>query len=77
MLSGNFNLCVFPCFQFIKNRLNNYYVHAGSVEEVELKGENKVKVTFTVLQKFAEHIRQASKAQLVRPFIIGERVPEP
>jgi len=51
-------------------------LHAGSVEEVELKGENKIKVTFTVLQKFAEHIRQDSKAQLVRPFIIGERVLE-
>ncbi|MGZ5135947.1 MAG: MlaD family protein [Flavitalea sp.] len=51
-------------------------LHAGSVEEVELKGENKIKVTFSVLQKFAEHIRQDSKAQLVRPFIIGERVLE-
>lgn len=51
-------------------------LHAGSVEEVELKGENKIKVTFTVLQKFAGHIRQDSKAQLVRPFIIGERVLE-
>jgi len=51
-------------------------LHAGSVEEIELKEENKIKVTFTVLQKFAEHIRQDSKAQLVRPFIIGERVLE-
>jgi len=51
-------------------------LHAGSVEEVELKGENKIKVTFSVLQKFAGHIRQDSKAQLVRPFIIGERVLE-
>ena len=51
-------------------------LHAGSVEEVELKGEKKIKVTFTVLQKFAEHIRQDSKTQLVRPFIIGERALE-
>jgi phospholipid/cholesterol/gamma-HCH transport system substrate-binding protein len=51
-------------------------LHAGSVEEVELKGENKIKVTFSVLQKFSDHIRQDSKAQLVRPFIIGERVLE-
>jgi len=51
-------------------------LHAGSVEEVELKGENRIKVTFLVLQKFAGHIRQDSKAQLVRPFIIGDRVLE-
>jgi phospholipid/cholesterol/gamma-HCH transport system substrate-binding protein len=51
-------------------------LHAGSVEDVELQAEKKIKVTFTVLEKFAGHIRRDSKAQLVRPFIIGERVLE-
>jgi phospholipid/cholesterol/gamma-HCH transport system substrate-binding protein len=51
-------------------------LHAGSVDDVELQAENKIKVSFTVLNKFAGHIRQDSKAQLVRPFIIGERVLE-
>lgn len=47
---------------------------AGSVEDVDIQQENKIKVTFTVLKKFAEFIRQDSKVQLVRPFIVGERV---
>lgn len=51
-------------------------LHAGSVQDVELLAENKIKVTFTVLGKFVKHIRQGSEAQLVRPFIIGERVLE-
>ena len=51
-------------------------LHAGSVEDVELLSENKIKITFTVLQKFAAHIRQDSKAQLIRPYIIGDRVLE-
>ena len=49
-------------------------LRAGSVEDVDLQQENKIKVTFTILKKFAAFIRQDSKAQLVRPFIIGERV---
>lgn len=51
-------------------------LRAGAVEDVELLAENKIKVTFTVLQKFTNHIRQDSKAQLIRPYIIGERVLE-
>lgn len=49
-------------------------LHAGSVEDVELLAENEIKVTFTILKKFASYIHQDSKAQLVRPFIIGDRV---
>lgn len=51
-------------------------LRAGTVEDVELQAENKIKVTFEILEKFAGHVRQDSKAQLVRPFIIGERVLE-
>ncbi len=51
-------------------------LHAGAVEDVELLAEDKIKVSFSVLQKFAYHIRQDSKAQLIRPYIIGERVLE-
>ncbi len=47
---------------------------AGSVEEVELTGDNKVRVKFYVLSKFESKIKQDSVAQLVRPFVIGERV---
>ncbi len=51
-------------------------LRAGSVEDVELLGSNKIRVTYYVLGKFHERIREDSKAQLVRPFVIGDRVLE-
>lgn len=51
-------------------------LRAGSVEEIELLGNNKIKVTFYVIGKFQNRIRTDSKAQLVRPFVIGDRVLE-
>ncbi len=51
-------------------------LRAGSVEDVELLGNNKIRVTYYVLGKFHERIREDSKAQLVRPFVIGDRVLE-
>lgn len=47
---------------------------AGSVEEVELLGNNQILVRFFVLSKFQEKIREDSFVQLIRPFIIGDRV---
>lgn len=49
-------------------------LRAGSVEEVELTGENKIQVKFYVLSKFENKIKKDSIAQLIRPFVIGERV---
>ena len=49
---------------------------AGSVDGVELTTDNKIVVKFYVLEKFQNKIRQDSVAQLVRPFVIGERVVE-
>lgn len=51
-------------------------LRAGSVEDVELLANNKIRVTYYVLGKFHERIREDSKAQLVRPFVIGDRVLE-
>lgn len=51
-------------------------LRAGSVDDIELMGNNKIKVTFYVSGKFQNRIRENSKAQLVRPFIIGDRVLE-
>lgn len=51
-------------------------LRAGSVEDVELLGNNKIRVTYYVLGKFHERIREDSRAQLVRPFVIGDRVLE-
>jgi phospholipid/cholesterol/gamma-HCH transport system substrate-binding protein len=47
---------------------------AGSVEDVHLTEENRIEVQFYVLSKFADKIKQDSVTQLIRPFIIGERV---
>lgn len=47
---------------------------AGSVENVELTADNKITVRFYVLSKFENRIKQDSVAQLIRPFVIGERV---
>lgn len=51
-------------------------LHAGAVEDVELQSDNKIKVNFYVLSKFQLRIRQDSTAQLIRPFIIGDRALE-
>lgn len=48
----------------------------GSVRDVELLSDNRVKVTFDVLKKFSNRLREDSRASLVRPFIIGDRVLE-
>jgi phospholipid/cholesterol/gamma-HCH transport system substrate-binding protein len=47
---------------------------AGTVESVELDRENRVQVTFYILGKFENKVRQDSVAQLIRPFVIGERI---
>lgn len=46
----------------------------GAVESVELESDNSVRVEFYILGKFQDRVRENSSAQLVRPFIIGERV---
>lgn len=51
-------------------------LRAGAVTDVELRGDNKIQVNFYVLSKFQPRIRQDSAAQLIRPFIIGDRVLE-
>ncbi|HWU43822.1 MAG TPA: MlaD family protein [Bdellovibrio sp.] len=49
-------------------------LRAGAVDEVELQANNKIRVSFYVLGKFQERIHQDSTIQIIRPFIIGERV---
>jgi phospholipid/cholesterol/gamma-HCH transport system substrate-binding protein len=51
-------------------------LRAGAVDDVELQADNKIKVTFYVLSKFQDRIREDSTTQLIRPFIIGDRVLE-
>jgi len=49
-------------------------LNAGNVEEVELNKDNHIQVSFYILGKFEGKVRSDSEAQLVRPFVIGERV---
>jgi len=51
-------------------------LRAGAVDDVELQPDNTIKVTFYVLSKFQARIREDSSTQLIRPFIIGDRVLE-
>lgn len=49
-------------------------IRAGSVSDIELISAEKVIVHFTVLDKFHKQIRQDSRVQVIRPFVIGEKV---
>lgn len=51
-------------------------LRAGSVDSVDLLDNNDVLVKFEILEKFSDKIRFDSRTQLIRPFIIGERVLE-
>lgn len=51
-------------------------LRAGEVTSVELQSASEVVVHFEVLEKFKEHIRQDSVAQVVRPFVIGDKAIE-
>ncbi|WP_413570506.1 MlaD family protein [Bdellovibrio sp. HCB117] len=49
-------------------------LRAGAVESVELESDNRIRVSFYILGKFQDRVRENSTVQLIRPFIIGERV---
>lgn len=49
-------------------------LRAGSVTSVELQSADEVLVRFKVLEKFHKRIRSDSHVQVIRPFIIGEKV---
>lgn len=49
-------------------------LRAGAVDSVDLTEDNRIKVQIYVLSRYKDRIRTNSFVQLVRPFIIGERV---
>ncbi|MCB0386758.1 MAG: MCE family protein, partial [Bdellovibrionales bacterium] len=49
-------------------------LRAGEVKGVELVSSDRVLVRFAVLEKFSKRVRADSRIQVVRPFIIGEKV---
>lgn len=51
-------------------------LRAGSVDQVDLMDDDMILVRFSVLEKFTTRIKTDSQAQLIRPFIIGERALE-
>lgn len=51
-------------------------LRAGAVTDVELISANEVLVKFEVAEKFQPQIREDSALQVLRPFIIGDKVIE-
>lgn len=51
-------------------------LRAGEVTSVELQSASEVVIHFEIYEKFQEHIRQDSVAQVIRPFIIGDKAIE-
>jgi len=46
---------------------------AGSVDSVDLQEDNKIRVKFTIFQKFQSRVRSDSVVVTKRPFIIGDK----
>jgi len=51
-------------------------LRAGSVNEVALDEDNKIRVKLTVDANFAKKVREDSVARVIRPFVIGDKVVE-
>ena len=49
-------------------------LRVGSVSKVELDSNDKVRIEFQVLEKFAHRIRKDSRVNIYRPFILGDKV---
>ncbi len=49
-------------------------LRAGNVKSVELISNNEVLVEFEIFEKFRDRVREDSVIQVVRPFVIGEKV---
>lgn len=51
-------------------------IRAGEVKEVELLSAKEIRVHFEVLKKYQMRVRKDSHVQVIRPFVIGEKVVE-
>lgn len=49
-------------------------LRVGAVTAVSLESNDRVRITFEVLEKFAHKIRKDSSVQMYRPFILSEKV---
>lgn len=57
-------------------QIHLYGLKAGWVYDVELIAAGKVKVNFDILNKYKHHVTKDSKMQVIRPFVVGEKVIE-
>ena len=51
-------------------------LRAGEVLDVELRSAKKIHLKLEVFERFHKNIREDSTAQVVRPFVLGEKVVE-
>lgn len=51
-------------------------IKVGSVESVDLTADQKIKIKISVFAKYADKIREDSRIQFIRPFVIGDRLVE-
>ena len=49
-------------------------LRVGSVTEVELQADDRVRVQFEVFERFQDKIRKDSHVQMFRPFVLAEKV---
>ncbi len=49
-------------------------VRIGAVEKIELDDQNQIRTHLRILRKFKDRIREDSRIQLSRPFLVGEKV---
>lgn len=49
-------------------------LRVGAVTSVTLESDHRVRITFEVLEKFANKIRKDSSVQMYRPFILADKV---
>jgi len=60
----------------IGTNVHIFGLKAGWVEDVELVSAGKVKITFEVLEKYKSYVTKDSHVQVIRPFVVGEKVIE-
>ena len=61
---------------FVGTQVQMSGLRAGSVDEVELTADNQVRIKFLVKEEIFKRLHGDSAIQIVRPFIIGEKIIE-
>lgn len=51
-------------------------IKVGEVESIDLTEDQKIKIKLSVFAKYSSRIREDSRMQFIRPFVIGDRLVE-